>query len=230
MTEASPPPFTGFPPAATKFFKALAVNQNSAWFAEHKTEYEQSVKAPLVALVEAVTQRLSTTALPLIGDPKRSIFRINRDIRFSADKRPYKTNASAVISRDGSKTSPGLIYFQFGAAEILVAAGFYMPMPADLQRLRAGMVRDPQGWLAIRKSLKKQGLTLTTQGALVRLPKGFESSPPEIHDDLRMKSWAVTKSVPLGIARNAELVDAIAWLALASADLLEFGWSALEAV
>jgi uncharacterized protein (DUF2461 family) len=64
-----------------------------------------------------------------VGDPKRSLFRINRDVRFSADKSPYKTNASWIWSRDGSKTSPGLIYFPFGADEFLAAAGFYMPMP-----------------------------------------------------------------------------------------------------
>jgi uncharacterized protein (TIGR02453 family) len=167
--------------------------------------------------------------LPLVGDPKRSMFRINRDVRFSADKSPYKTNASAIWSRDGSKTSPGLVYFQFGADEIFAAAGFYMPMPEDLHRLRAGMAGDPQGWAAVRLGLDKRGLTLMTEGALVRAPKGFESAPAVLHDDLRLKSWAVSRSLPVRVARSPELVEAIAGLALSCADLLEFGWSALEA-
>jgi uncharacterized protein (TIGR02453 family) len=228
MTDATALPFQGFPPAATRFFKELAVNQNREWFAEHKVEYEQLVKAPLGALLQTVTARLASTPLPLIGDPKRSMFRINRDVRFSADKSPYKTSASGVWSRDGSKTSPGVVYFQFGADEIFAAAGFYMPMPKDLHRLRAGMAWDSQGWSAVRKGLDKQGLTLMTQGALVRVPKGFESSAAALHDDLRLKSWAVSRRFPLRVARSPELADAIAGLALSCANLLEFGWFAME--
>lgn len=149
-------------------------------------------------------------------------------VRFSADKSPYKTNASVVLSRNGSKTSQGLVYFQFGAEEIFAAAGFYMPMPKDLHRLRAGMAWDSQGWSAVRKSLDRQGLTLMTDGALVRVPKGFESSAAALHDDLRLKSWAVSRSFPLRVARSPELADAIAGLALSCANLLEFGWFAMD--
>jgi len=229
MTDVPALAFKGFQPAATRFFKELASNQNRDWFAEHKAEHEQFVKAPIGALVMAVTARLASTPLPLIGNPKRSVFRINRDIRFSADKSPYKTNASCILSRDGSKTSPGLIYFHLGADEIFVAAGFYMPMPDDLRLLRKGMVQDAQGWLSVRTGLSRQGLSLMTEGALARVPRGFESAPEALHDDLRLKSWAVSRSIPLRIARSPDLVEAIAELALSCADLLEFGWSALEA-
>lgn len=221
--------FQGFKPAATRFFKELAANQNAQWFAQHKAEYEQLVKAPMGALVQAVTARLASTPLPLCGDPKRSLFRINRDVRFTTDKSPYKTHASAVLSRDGSKTSPGLVYVQFGADEIAVACGFYMPMPQQLHLLRAGMCWHADEWLAVRKGLARRGLDLITEGALVRLPKGFESAPESIHADLRLKSWAVWQPVPVRVARSAELVEVVAGLALSCADLLEFGWTALEA-
>ena len=224
MTDATASPFQGFPPAPTKFFKELVLNPNREWFAEH----EQLVKASLSALLFTVTARLASTPLPLIGDPKRSMFRINRDVRFSADKSPYKTNASVVWSRNGSKTSQGLVYFQFGAEEIFAAAGFYMPMPKDLHRLRASMAWDSQGWSAVRKSLDRQGLTLMTDGALVRVPKGFESSAAALRDDLRLKSWAVSRSFPLRVARSPELADAIAGLALSCANLLKFGWFAMD--
>jgi uncharacterized protein (TIGR02453 family) len=221
--------FAGFTPAASKFFKELADNQNATWFAEHKADYEQLVKAPMTALVEAVTQRLASSSLPLCGDAKRSVFRINRDIRFSTDKSLYKTNASAVLSRDGSKTSPGLLYFQFGATEVFAASGFYMPRPDTLQLLRGGMSWRAKEWLAVREGLRKRGLHLMTEGALVRVPKGFESAPAELHDDLRLKSWAVRQDVLIKVARSPELVEVLAQLALASADMLEFGWTAIEA-
>jgi uncharacterized protein (DUF2461 family) len=67
-----------------------------------------------------------------------------------------------------------------------------------------------------------------TEGALKRVPKGFESAPAVLHDDLRLKSWAVSRRFPLRVARSAQLVDGIAELALSCADLLEFGWTALE--
>lgn len=229
MTNSSATPFQGFKPAATRFFKELAVNQNKAWFNAHKAEYELLVKAPLGALVLAVTDYLAPSNLPLIGDPKRSLFRINRDVRFSADKSPYKTNASAVLSINGGKTAQGLVYFQFGADEIFAAVGFYMPMPDELKLLRMGMAQDPEGWLSVRKGLKKQGLELMTAAALVRVPKGFESAPAAIHEDLRLKSWAVSQPIPLSVARSPKLVAVIAELAVSCADLLEFGWSSLEA-
>ena len=72
MTGSPAPTFSGFEPAATRFFKALALNQSREWFAEHKAEHEQFVKIPMGELVLAVTERLSATALPLVGDPKRS--------------------------------------------------------------------------------------------------------------------------------------------------------------
>ena len=70
---------------------------------------------------------------------------------------------------------------------------------------------------------------LMTEGALVRVPKGFESAPATVQVDLRLKSWAVSQSIPLRTARSPELVEAIAGLALSCADLLEFGWTSLEA-
>jgi uncharacterized protein (TIGR02453 family) len=229
MTDVTSSPFRGFPPAAGRFFKELAQNQNREWFAEHKSEYERFVRAPMGALLHDVTARLASTPLPLTGDPKRSVFRINRDVRFSTDKSPYKTSASSVWSRDGSKTSPGLIYFQLGAEEIFAAAGFYMPPPEDLRLMRASMAWDPQGWAAVRKGLAAQGLSLMTDGALVRVPRGFETTPSLLHDDLRLKSWVVSRSFPLRAARSPELVELIALLGLACANLLEFGWSALDA-
>ena len=229
MAPALTTPFSGFSAGATRFFRELAAHQNREWFAEHKAEYEQLVQAPLAALVQAVTARLASTPLPLVGDAKRSVFRIYRDVRFSADKSPYKTNAGCIFSRNGSKTSLGVIYFQLGADEIFAAAGFYLPPPDDLRLLRAAIAGDPEDWAEVRAGLTRKGLTLITEGALQRLPKGFERAPPAVQDDLKLKSWAVSRNIVPSVARSAELVDAIATLALASAGLLEFGWSALEA-
>lgn len=96
------PPFTGFRPEAIQFLADLAVNNNRDWFQPRKAEFERLLKVPLESLVEALGERFSARGLPLVADPKRSIFRIYRDTRFSKDKAPYKTNVSAsgpILSR-----------------------------------------------------------------------------------------------------------------------------------
>ena len=85
--------FEGFPPAAHRFFRSLERNNNKAWFEANRAIHETAVRDPLRALVEELDSTFGTIAPEIIGDPKRSLFRINRDIRFSKDRSPYKTNA-----------------------------------------------------------------------------------------------------------------------------------------
>ena len=86
--------FTGFRPAALTFLRSLRRHNDREWFAQHRESYEAEVRAPLAALVEEVDVRLATVAPEIVGDPKRSLFRIHRDVRFSSDKSPYKTHAA----------------------------------------------------------------------------------------------------------------------------------------
>jgi uncharacterized protein (TIGR02453 family) len=85
-------PFPGFGPAAFRFFAELGTNNTKAWFESNRANYDHAVKAPISALVAAVSSELAYRSLPLDGDPKRSSFRIHRDTRFSHDKAPYNTN------------------------------------------------------------------------------------------------------------------------------------------
>jgi uncharacterized protein (TIGR02453 family) len=99
--------FAGFRPAAFAFFRGL---RDPDWFKPRKAVYETEVLAPFRALIAAVTAALAEAGIPLAGDPARSIFRIYRDVRFSPDKRLYKTHAGAVLTRSGEKRDPGLLY------------------------------------------------------------------------------------------------------------------------
>jgi uncharacterized protein (TIGR02453 family) len=83
-----------FTPAALRFFRALAKNNNKEWFEAHRAEYEREVREPMRDLIGEMDARFLKFAPEIGGDPKRSMFRINRDIRFSSDKSPYKTNAA----------------------------------------------------------------------------------------------------------------------------------------
>ena len=83
MTE---PEFSGFRPAALTFLRSLRKHNDREWFERNRATYEAELRAPLAALVEEVDVRLATLAPEIVGHPKRSLFRIHRDVRFSADK------------------------------------------------------------------------------------------------------------------------------------------------
>ena len=95
--------FQGFGPKALPFFKALAFHQSREWFEANRATYETAVKGPMGDLVEDVAERLRHAKIPIKGDRKSSVFRIHRDVRFSSNKDPYKTNAGVALTRSGAK-------------------------------------------------------------------------------------------------------------------------------
>jgi uncharacterized protein (TIGR02453 family) len=86
----APPPFAGFTPDAIQFLAELAQNNDRAWFAPRKGEFERLLKVPMEALVAALADRFRARGIPMLADPRRSPFRIYRDTRFSRDKRPTR--------------------------------------------------------------------------------------------------------------------------------------------
>src|SRR6476659_3229840 len=158
--------FTGFRPAAFAFFRGLRDNNDPDWFKPRKAVYETEVLAPFRALIAAVTAALAEAGIPLAGDPARSIFRIYRDVRFSPDKRLYKTHAGAVLTRSGGRRDPGVLYIHVAPGESMAAAGFWHPEPALLARLRRAMLTDPDGFLAIVERLAEAGCSLSSDDKL----------------------------------------------------------------
>jgi uncharacterized protein (TIGR02453 family) len=94
-----------FTPAALRFFRGLEKNNNKPWFEAHRAEYVSEVREPMRALIQEMNERFARFAPEMYGDPGRGMFRINRDIRFSRDKSPYKTHAACWFHhRDASGT------------------------------------------------------------------------------------------------------------------------------
>jgi uncharacterized protein (TIGR02453 family) len=168
MTTA-PHGFAGFRPAAFTFFRGLRRNNDPVWFKPRKAVYEAEVLAPFRELVVAVGAALGQAGIPLAGDPMRSIFRIYRDVRFSPDKRLYKTHAGAVLTRSGGKRDPGLLYLHLEPGESMVAAGFWHPEPPLLTRLRRTMLGDPDRFVEIAETLAAAGSPISSDET--RLPR-----------------------------------------------------------
>ena len=115
-------------------------------------------------LVEDVAERLRKAKIPIKGDRKSSVFRIHRDVRFSSNKDPYKTNAGVALTRSGGKSDPGVLYFHLSPEECFFAAGFYLPDPAELGRLRAAAARAPKAFKAMTAKLRKDRPRLVGRG------------------------------------------------------------------
>ena len=127
------------------FFRQLAANNSTEWFNANKKKYEQFVKAPFNQLVQEVIDQMKKIDPGLKAEPKDSIFRINRDIRFSNDKNPYKNYMAAVVSRGGRKDPayPG-IYFHIEANSISIVGGSYTPPKEELEKIRKAIAKDPK--------------------------------------------------------------------------------------
>ena len=230
MAKARPdqPAFTGFGPKALDFFRALAFHQDKGWFEDNRPLYDSDVKAPLVALVQVLSGDMERLGLPLRGDA-RSLFRLHRDVRFSKDKRPYKTNGGAVLTRDGSKKNPGLLYIHIDPEGCFTAAGFYRPEPPELLALRRRIARQPADFRTVVAALGKAGLDLAAMDDLTRLPRGFDTQDDDLAAAFRKRSFVVRRPISDTALRKAGLVDHIAGFAREAAPLLQFGWAALAA-
>ncbi len=221
--------FQGFPPETLDTLRALAANNDKAWFTAHKPDYERFVIAPFRLLLAEVISGLAASDIPITGDPAKSIFRVHRDVRFSADKTPYKTHAGAALTRDGVKGGLGVLYIHIDPAGCFLASGFYHPDKDQLAALREAIYTEPDRFLVLRGDLAQAGLTLDTEDSLTRQPRGFEeATDPAILAALRLKSFVVRQPIATPRIAEAALVNDILAFAEAATGLLRFGWAALS--
>lgn len=135
-----------FTPDFLEFFKELAPNNNKDWFDIHRKRYEKSVKIPFQQFVQHLINRVAETEKEFADlEPKDCIFRINRDIRFSNDKTPYKLNVSAVVAPEGKKSrAVNGVYFELGPEYMRVYGGIYEIDKDDLLLVREGIADNPE--------------------------------------------------------------------------------------
>jgi uncharacterized protein (TIGR02453 family) len=224
--------FRGFRPAALGFLRGLARRNTREWFERNRSVYETEVREPLRALVEEMDVRLARIAPEIVGDPRRSVFRIHRDIRFSADKSPYKTNAACQFyhqdagrgaGQDAAGAGAGL-YFQLADGECFVAGGIWMPARPALARLRDALAEDPTGLDRIVRApaFRRRFRMLDREAMLIRLPRGYSDGHPA-ERWLRYKSFTATRMLterevmssrlPATLERDfAALVPLVRWL------------------
>jgi len=199
------PMFEGFPPEALTFFRGLARNNHREWFLPRKELFDTSVKTPMLGLAEAINAEFARFAPDYITDPKKAVYRIYRDVRFSADKSPYKTHLAAIFPRrTGSKGSVPGFYLSISAKEIGVAGGIYEPSPEHLLALRTWLAENHE---AFRKGVRgPEKLMGKLQGeSLRRVPKGFAADHPA-SDLIKMKRWLFHQTLAPELATSPKLL------------------------
>ena len=179
--------FTGFRPAGLAFLRALRRHNDREWFGRHRATYEAELREPLAALVEEMDVRFATLAPEIVGDPKRSLFRIHRDVRFSSDKSPYKTHVACWFHHSDAGRGVGAsaphggagFYFHVEADRSSLGGGIWMPPRPTLQKIREAIDDDHDAIGAILRgpSLRRFG-GLAEEHALSRMPRGYPSTHP----------------------------------------------------
>lgn len=182
------PEFRGFRPAALTFLRALRRNNTREWFESHRDAYEAELRAPLAALSEELDVRFAAFAPEIVGDPKRSLFRIHRDIRFSSDRSPYKTNvASWFYHADAGRGVGGAtphggagFYFHVEPDRSRIGGGIWMPPRATLNRIRERIDEDHTALDAVLRqpALSRRFGRLAEEAMLTRMPRGFADDHP----------------------------------------------------
>ncbi len=128
-----------------EFFIELAKNNHKDWFDAHKKTYEQEVKKPFYELTQQVIEQLKKINPHFDIAVKDAVFRINRDVRFSKDKSPYKLHMAAYLSTTHKKdwNNPDGIYFQVSPEGVMVGGGLYMPNKEVIHAIRLAMMNHP---------------------------------------------------------------------------------------
>ena len=212
----APGDFAGFPPDALRFLGELAAHNEKAWFEANRSRYQDAVRAPLAALVEEMDARLARLAPELTGTPKQSIFRIHRDVRFSTDKRPYKTNAACWFFHRDARGTVGQeavhggagLYFQLAPRDCFVGGGVWMPPMPALKKLRVALEVGHEEFAAIvgARPFRDAFGALDTEAMLVRVPRGIAPDHPAAAW-LRYKSFTAGRKLTHAEATSASLPD-----------------------
>lgn len=174
-----------------KFLSQLKKNNNKTWFDSHRVQYEVA-RIDFSNFIQLVIDALQKTDTTITGiTSKESQFRINRDVRFSKDKRPYKENFGAFIARGGKKSIYAGYYFHLAPGNSFMGGGLWMPEPVNLKKVRQEIDYNWDEFQSIlkNKNFKKifGDLLKTGDLSLSRMPKGYEEDNPAI-DYLKLKS------------------------------------------
>jgi uncharacterized protein (TIGR02453 family) len=222
-------PFAGFSDQAIQFLRDLAVHNERDWFNPRKELFRSDLQEPLAQLIVTTTDLFRKARIPLRADPKRSVFRVYRDTRFSSDKTPYKTHISAVFDRTAQRKTDGILYVHIIPDESFAVIAFHQPPVSDLTKIRESIVDRQKNFLQLLAQLESSGFELTSDEMLKRVPRGFEefTDLPTV-DYLKYKSFYIRRPLTNKVVQSKTLPKELLEFTRIGLPFLKFGWEAMD--
>ena len=183
--------FKGFPNETLKFLIDLRTNNSKKWFDANRQSYDQYYVGAAKAFVEAAAPRLQKLSAGISAEPRinGSIFRINRDVRFGKDKRPYKDHLDFAFWEGDRKSAGSSLFLRISPDGVILGTGFHQGCPQRLKLFREAVAEQKSGkqLASVTAKLRKKGLQLHGQH-YKRIPRGFSEDGPAaeflLHDSL----------------------------------------------
>ena len=218
-------PVSHFTPALFEFLTELTTHNGREWFQANKVHYQRDVQDPLVQFVADFDGRLRGISPHMVADPRRSggsVFRIYRDVRFSKDKSPYKTNAGIHFRHEVGREvhGPGL-YLHMEPGNVFAGAGIWNPKSPTAGKIREAIVEKPGKWQNIMDDDRFASMFSLEGDSLKRAPRGFDPSHPHI-EYLKLKSFVAITPFTEEEACSPGFIDQYADACRVAAPLAEF--------
>jgi uncharacterized protein (TIGR02453 family) len=186
-----------FGPGLMRFLRDLDANNNRAFFEANKDRYEEQVRGPALDFIRAIAPHIEKLSPHLVASDKKvggSLMRIYRDVRFSKDKTPYKTNVGIQFRHEEGKDvhAPGL-YLHIDPKEIFLGAGMWRPDSDALKGVRASILENGAAWKRVRDNKAFRSVWNFEGDSLKRAPRGYDEDHPLIEDLKRKDHIAVVR-------------------------------------
>jgi len=214
-----------------RFLDDLRRDNRREWFEANRARYERYAREPMLAFIADFAPRLKQISPRFIADPRPSggsMFRIYRDVRFSADKKPYKTHVAArfahVMGRDAH--APGF-YIHLEPGSVFFGAGIWHPDAATLGKIRDSIVTHPARWKRVKNDSQFQKHWTLEGDTLSRPPRGYDPKHPLI-EDLKRKDFTAFSNLGEAEACSARFLDQFTAACSAAAPLMQFLTKALD--
>ena len=221
-----------FSDASFKFLRSLARHNEREWFHAHKAEYDANVRGPFLRLIGDLQPALAAVSPHYRADPKGvggSLFRIQRDTRFSGDKRPYKEWQGARLFHERHKQVEAPSYYlHLQPGNCFIGSGLWHPQPEALRRIRHFIVDNPGSWQAVAHAPAfRRRYDLDEDEMLVRPPRGFPADFAFI-DDLRHKNFVALRAIDDATILGPRLRQVLAADLVALAPFVDYLCAALD--
>ncbi|GBD84824.1 hypothetical protein BMS3Abin02_01218 [bacterium BMS3Abin02] len=218
-------PKRSFTPALFSFLRDLEANNDREWFNANKQRYERSVRQPGLRFVDDFAPHLAKISPHFVADARAnggSMFRIYRDVRFTRDKTPYKTNTGFQFRHEAGRDvhAPGF-YLNLEPGAVFAGVGLWRPDATSARSVREAIVEDPVRWKRVTRSKRFLDVYVLEGDALKRPPRDFDPEHPLI-DDLKRKDFIASTHLTQKAVTSEGFLDTYAKLCRTAAPFMEF--------